>query len=244
MRFPYVHEASGVPVLVTAVVYRRVLLDWADLDKHISFKHLEANNEIKWNDAACLFAHTSRKTGLTQQFNARTGIKQAGSVVFVAAVFLILARFVLFVLSVFFPRVVVWAEQKINESWLRAANRPTQLHAAILSGTFFFLQLKKKLTDAWILNVVFWDYSCLLNAPLTLTDMLTQAELSGLSSVEFSVGVKWIHRACVPRRGRVSLGVDVGEGLAGSSWSKSQLQRTQRQPSTWRLAQWASFKPC
>lgn len=39
-------------------------------------------------------------------------------------------------------------------------------------------------------------------------------------------------QACVPRRGRVSLGVDVGEGLAGSSWSKSQLQRTQRQPST------------
>lgn len=36
----------------------------------------------------------------------------------------------------------------------------------------------------------------------------------------------------MPRRGRVSLGVDVGEGLAGSSWSKSQLQRTQRQPST------------
>lgn len=143
MRFPYVHEASGVPVLVTAVVYRRVLLDWADLDKHISFKHLEANNEIKWNDAACLFAHTSRKTGLTQQFNARTGIKQAGSVVFVATVFLILTRFVLFVLSVFFPRVVVWAEQKINESWLRAANSPTQLHAAILSGTFFFTAEKE-----------------------------------------------------------------------------------------------------
>lgn len=143
MRFPYVHEASGVPVLVTAVVYRRVLLDWADLDKHISFKHLEANNEIKWNDAACLFAHTSRKTGLTQQFNARTGIKQTGSVVFVSAVFLILTRFVLFVLSVFFPRVVVWAEQKINESWLRAANSPTQLHAAILSGTFFFYSWKR-----------------------------------------------------------------------------------------------------
>lgn len=144
MRFSYVHEASGVPVLVTAVVYRRALLDWADLDKHISFKHLEANNEIKWNDPACLFAHTSQKTGLTQQFNARTGIKQAGSVVFVSAVFLILTRFVLFVLSVFFPRVVVWAEQKINESWLRAANSLTQLHAAILSGTFFFFTAEKE----------------------------------------------------------------------------------------------------
>lgn len=147
MRFPYLPEASGVPVLVTAVLYRRVLLDWADLDKHIFFKHLEANNEIKWIDtvllSACLFAHTSWKTGLRQKFNARTGIKQAGSVVFVSAVFLILTRFVLFVLSVFFPQVVVWAEQKINESWLRAANSPTQLHAAILSGTFFFTAERK-----------------------------------------------------------------------------------------------------
>lgn len=248
MRFPYLHDASGVPVLITAVLYRKVLLDWAHLDKHIFFRHLEANSEIKWNDtaflSACLFAHTSWKPGLRQQFNARTGIKQAGSAVFVFAVFLILTRFVFFVLSVFFPLVVVWAGQKINESWLRAANSPTQLHAAILSGTFFFYCWKKKLTEAWILNVVFWDYSCLLNAPLTLTDMLTQAKLSGLSSVEFSEGVKWIHWACVPRRGRVSLGVDVGEGLAGSVWSKSQLQRTQHQLSTWRLAQLASFKPC
>lgn len=55
--------------------------------------------------------------------------------------------------------------------------------------------------------------------------MLTQAELSGLSSVEFSVGVKWIHRACVPRRGRVSLGVDVGLRGPNHSYSARSISR-------------------